>query len=59
VELGKVEAIPNVGIEIAALGLSVQQLVIDVGRDARVTIDGAAMECQFEDGNVIVVGRGF
>ena len=44
-ELGKVEveAVANMGIEVPALGFSSQEFVINLGRDAKVAVDGAAM----------------
>jgi hypothetical protein len=52
------EVIPDVLVEVPALGFGLQQLPIDLFGDAGVTVDRPAPQFQFQNGAPIPVGSG-
>lgn len=57
-EFGEVEAVADMRKEIPALGFGPQEFMEDLLRASKVTIDGAALEGQFQNGHFLI-GRGF
>ena len=52
------KAIPDVLVEVPALGFRLQQLLIDLYGDTEVTVDRSALEFQVEKCALVLVGSG-